>query len=460
MRPQKKIAIQHDPGGNPVPVDRRYSLACGLPGILFVALAGLLLFGTASAAQTAPWVPTSDEVVLQKVPPTSDPRVRQFDVLRAQLRKSPQDMEAALKLAHAYINYGRSTGDARFIGRALAVIDPWLKQSPTPVPVALLHATIKQNRHRFKDARAELQRIVQREPGNAQAWLTLATVAMVQGDLESANHDCVKLASTGGNFMGTVCSASLRALSGHNAQAMALLQLVEDPGPKAPADIKSWVQGLMADVAVRMGDADLAEKHFKQALQWTPGDNFLLADYGDFLLEQGRPAEAARLVRPYSQSDTSFLRLVMAEKAQALPSAARDAKAMQARFAAMDARGSHVYRREEAGFVLHVLNQPDKALKLAQQNWKVQRAPKDVLVYLQAAQAAGKTDAAMPAVRFVERTGLDDARLNPLIKSLRAALTRESSTSDTSPGVTSDLSAQIPRHSGATRSVESGIHRF
>lgn len=422
MRLQQKIATISDSGGNPRPVDRRYSLACGLPGLLFVTLIGLLFFGTVSAAQKAPWVPANDSVVLQQVPQTTDPRVRKFDALRAQLRKNPHDMDAAIKLAHAYIDYGRSTGDARFIGRAMAVIEPWLKSSPAPIPVALLHATIKQNRHHFKAARAELKRIVERAPDNAQAWLTLATVAMVQGDLDVANRACVKLASSGGNFMGTVCTASLRALNGHNAQAMALLQLVEDPGPKAPADIKSWVQGLMADVAVRMGDAKLAEKHFKQALQWTPGDNFLLADYGDFLLDQGRPTEAVRLLKPYSQSDTSFLRRVMAEKALGLPSAAQNGRAMQARFAAMDERGSHVYRREEAGFVLHVLEQPDKALQLAQQNWQVQRAPKDVLVYLQTAQAAGKPEAAMPALRFVERTGLDDARLKPLIESLRKEL--------------------------------------
>ncbi|MGA7298483.1 MAG: tetratricopeptide repeat protein [Rhodanobacteraceae bacterium] len=368
--------------------------------------------------QTAPWVPASDDVVLQEVPPSTDPRVRKFDQLRAQLRSNPNDMHAALTLARAYIDYGRSTGDARFIGRALAVIEPWLKQSPIPVPVALLHATIRQNRHRFKDARAQLQHIVQREPGNAQAWLTLATVAMVQGDLGTANHACIKLASTGGNFMGTACTASLRALSGHNAQAMALLRLIQDPGPKAPADIKSWIQGLMADVAVRMGDAGLAERHFQQALQWTPDDNFLLADYADFLLDQGRPAEAASLVRPYAQSDTSFLRMVMAEKAQGLPAAESDAHTMQERFAAMDERGSHVYRREQAGFVLQVLGQPDQALRLARQNWQVQRAPKDVLVYLQAALAADKPEDAQPALRFVARTGLDDARLTPLITAL------------------------------------------
>ena len=418
MRSRKQSTTQDASGGNPGPSARRFPLARALTGLLFALLVATLVSGPAGATQTDPWVPASDDVVLQHVPPGTDPRVRTFETLRAQLRRNPRNMQAALNLAHAYIDYGRSTGDARFIGRALAVIEPWLKQRTIPVPVALLDATIKQNRHQFKDARTQLQHIVQREPGNAQAWLTLATVAMVQGDLKTANHACIQLASSGGNFMGTACTAALRALNGHNTQAMALLRLIEDPGPRAPADIKSWVQGLMADVAVRMGDADLAERHFRKALQWTPGDNFLLADYADFLLAHNRPGDAATLVRPYVDSDTSFMRLVMAEKAQGLATASSDAQAMQARFAAMDARGSHVYRREQAAFVLQVLGQPEQALALARQNWQVQRAPKDVLVFLQAALAAGKPEAAQPALQFIARTGLDDARLTPLVTAL------------------------------------------
>lgn len=430
MSLRKSIASLWPSGGHPCPAHRGTYLPHGVSGILLACLLLVMPFRIASA-QSKAWVPASDDVVLQQVPATSDPRVRHFDELRANYRKHPGDLDLAVQLAHAWIDYGRSTGDTRFIGRAMALIDPWMQHSPPPVSVARLAATVQQNRHHFKEARQALRRIVQRDPGNSQAWLTLATVAMVQGDLEAANRACVKLASSGGNFMGTVCTASLRSLSGHNEQAMALLKLVADPGPKAPPEIQSWLHGLMADVAVRMGDAELAEEHFRQALQFTPGDNFLIADYADFLLEEGRPAAAARLVRPYTRSDTSFLRLVMAEKMQGLPEAQADAGRMQQRFAAMEQRGSHVYRREQAGFVLQVLDKPQQALRLAQQNWQVQRAPKDVLVYLQAALAAGDPQAARPAMDFVQRTGLVDARIAPLMQRLRQQPGQSASTGKT-----------------------------
>lgn len=400
--------------------EARRSYGCG---VLRFFLLLLLMPSVAVAAQTdrtTPYIPANADVVLQHVPPTTDPRVRRFEQLRSALKQHPDDVKKVVELAHAYIDYGRSTGDARFLGRAMAVIGPLMTQPDPPIPILLVHATIQQSRHFFKASRAELKHILQRDPGSAQAWLTLATVAMVQGDTDLANHACVQLANTGGNFMGMTCSASLRSLTGHGKQAYALLSLVEDPGPKAPPAIHSWVQGLLADVAERMGKSKLAEMHYKKALQFTPGDNFLVADYGDFLLDQHRPKEVIALVGGNTSSDTSFLRLVLAEQMLGSPKAGKDAAEMRARFEAMDERGSHVYRREEAAFVLQVEHDPQLALKLAQQNWTVQRAPKDVLVYLQAALAANDPAAAQPVLDFLDQTHLDDVRINPLVAKLKA----------------------------------------
>ncbi|MGH8226065.1 MAG: tetratricopeptide repeat protein [Gammaproteobacteria bacterium] len=377
---------------------------------------------TAWAGNRTPYVPNSPDVVLQRVPSATDPRVRRFDQLRAVARQHPKDMKPALELARAYIDYGRSTGNARYLGRALAVIEPWMQQKPAPVPVLLVHATILQSRHYFKDARAELQTILEREPGNAQAWLTLATVAMVQGDYAPANKSCVHLAAVGGDYMGLLCSAELRSLSGHAQQAYGLLSLIEHPGPAVPAAFKAYVEGLMADTAKRMGKADEAEAHYKKALQLTPGDNFLLADYGDFLLDENRPGEAAELVKDYTQSDTSFMRLVFAEHALGSAKTKDDIDEMAARFAAMDRRGSHVYRREQARFVLYLQHDPVRALDLAEQNWTVQRAPKDMRIYLEAALAAGKPEAARPVLALLAKSHLEDPTVDQLAARVKAAL--------------------------------------
>lgn len=392
--------------------------------IAFPVLLALTLNATSAWAgdHRTPYTPASADVVLQRVPASTDPRVRHFDQLRADTRRHPNDMRRATKLADAYIGYGRSTGDARYLGRGMAVIEPWMRQKPVPVPVLLVHATILQSRHFFRAAREELQSLLARDPGNAQAWLTLATVAVVQGDYETANDSCVHLASVGGDFYGQLCTAQLRAVDGHAQQAYVLLSLIEDPGPRAPAAVKAYIEGLMADTAMYLGKPGEAEARFKAALQLTPGDNFLLADYGDFLLDQNRPRDVIALVKDYTESDTSFLRMVYAEAALGSPRAQSDIAAMQARFAAMDQRGSHVYRREEAGFELYLRHDPAGALKLAEQNWTVQRAPKDMRIYLEAALAAGRPQAAQPVLDLIGHSHLQDPKINHLVGQVSLAL--------------------------------------
>jgi hypothetical protein len=76
--------------------------------------------------------------------------------------------------------------------------------------------------------------------------------------------------------------------------------------------------------------------------------------------------------------------------------------------------------REQSAYLLHIKHDPRGALALAEQNWKVQRAPKDVRVYLEAALAAHDPAAAKPVLDFLARTGLSDVTIDPLVAQLQA----------------------------------------
>ena len=75
--------------------------------------------------------------------------------------RSPATSRVAVALANAYLDYGRDTGDARYLGRAQAVIAPWLAKRPAPVDALLVSATILQSRHQFAESRRVLQAILQ-----------------------------------------------------------------------------------------------------------------------------------------------------------------------------------------------------------------------------------------------------------------------------------------------------------
>lgn len=387
-------------------------------------------------ADRPPYVPQSATVVLQRVPPATDPDIRRMRALRQRLHRRPLDMKLATKLAWDYIDFGRHRGDARYLGYADGVIAPWVKGPDTPISIAIINATLLQSRHHFERAQVWLNHIVQRSPVNLQAWLTLASVALVQGNFSLARRACAHTLGAEDRLVSAGCVAQLAAVTGQAAKADHLMNqiLIQEPigamrrvEGAATNGIRAWALGLEADAAKRLGHAAEAEAYFKEALTMTPGDNFLIADYADFLLDEGKPQEALSLVKNYRQSDTSFLRRVLAEQALHNPYASKDASIMAERFKAMDIRGSHVYRREQVRFVLHIQHDPNRALKLAQQNWRVQRAPWDIRVFFEAALAAGKPKAALPAWKLYQKSGLQDPHIAALAGRLKADMEGEAS---------------------------------
>jgi Tfp pilus assembly protein PilF len=388
---------------------------------LLVAIGWLLAMPCIAGPET-PYVPARDDIVLQTVASISDPRVRAFGALRTALNQDPHDVARAVKLSEAYLDYGRDMGDARYLGRAEAVIAPWLAQSPAPIPALLVHATILQSRHYFAEAREQLNSILGRDNDNAQAWLTLASVAQVQGDMRGARRACAHLLTSSDPLIPGACLSSLNAVTGNAENAYRVLTTLWPQARAEPVVIQSWIQGILADTAKYLGEAAAADQHYRLALQLTPEDNFLLADYGDFLLDQKRPQEAFDLLKNESQSDTSFLRQVYAEAALGVPQAVTDTQQMASRFAALEIRGTRTYLREQAGFELYLLHHPQRALELAQQNWSIQHAPEDMRVFLEAALAAGKPQAAQPVLDELATTHLQYPVLVGLAAQVRAKI--------------------------------------
>ena len=370
----------------------------------------------------APYLPSSDSEDLQDVPSTRDPAVMEMKSLRSMLDATPHGLPAAIHLAGAYVDYGRQVGDAHYAGYAEAVIAPWMAQAHPPPSVLLTQATILQYRHQFSDARELLQRTLAVDRNNAQAWLTLATLDMVQGDYPAAGKDCSQVTANAGLELGLACSANLRSYTGQARQSLALLQQAEAGGDKVPVSYQAWVQGLMAEAAERLGDWPLAENHYLSALKLLPQDNFLLVAYADFLLDRARPKEVLTLLADRAQSDTAFLRLALAQSALHNEQAGRYVWIMAARFEALTLRGSDFFGREQARFALELQHDPRTALDMARRNWQVQREPWDTRLLLEAAKAAGQPQAAADALNFVRKAKLEDPVIEPLARELQARL--------------------------------------
>jgi len=372
------------------------------------------------ASTRAAYVPERDDEALQQVPAASNPAVRRMSALRSQLAADPANLRLATELARTYVDFGREVGDAHYAGYAEAVLAPWMARSEPPVNVMVIQATILQFRHEFAAARALLKQALRREPKDAQAWLTLATLDMVQGDYAAAASGCTQVVRGGQIFLGTACTASLYSYTGRARESVALLSALAGRSPTASPALSAWIYGLLAESCERLGDWAGAEANYRKALSHEPNDNFLLVAYADLLLDRNRPAEVLPLLANFSQSDTAYLRLALAQAVLKSSEASRFAWTMGARFDALAQRGSDYFGREQVRFALHLQRDPRSALAFAQKNWEVQRAPWDARVLLEAARAAGDPQAAAPVLAFVRETRLEDPVIDALVREIES----------------------------------------
>lgn len=385
---------------------------------LWPVLACLFLL---SALHAAPYVPANDAQVLERLPfKANDPVARELVQLRAALQRNPRDVEVAVQLGRRYFELVAAEGDPRYIGYAQAALAPWWDLPAPPVEVQVLRASLRQFRHDFSGALADLNQALAREPRHPQARSLRAIIHIVQARYNEARSDCAALREVASELIALGCESMVQGLTGQAAQAYAALSKMQAENTGASREERLWVLTRLAEMAQRLGRLDAAEAHFKQALALDVSDTFLLAAYADFLLDQGRASEVVSLLRDKSRSDTLLLRLVFAEQALKLPTARQTANALADRFHAAQLRGDTVHQQEEARFALHVQHDAKKSLGLALENWKVQLEPRDARIVLEAALAAKDPNAAKPVLRWLSENGNEDKTLQRLAQQLKA----------------------------------------
>lgn len=377
-------------------------------------LLGLLLGIALTPAHAATLItPSQDQEVVEVLRERPlDAQERQWRRLRAQARAEPRNLTLALQVATQALSRARRDGDPRWLGQAEAALAPWWQQPQPPAAVRLLRAVILQTTHRFDAALQDLQALTGQEPGNVQAWLTLAAVRQVTGRYDEAAAACQGLAQAGARWHAQACSADLSSLRGEGARASTeLTQLATS----APPGLAPWLSLVRAELAERMGQPEQASRLYQQA--WLQGeDPYTLGAHADFLLDRGQPQEVIQRLKGQERNDALLLRLAEAQAATGDRAATqRSVQTLRARFDAGRERGDRVHLREEARFTLRLLKRPRLALQLAQENWAVQKEPADARIYLEAAKAAGQPDAADPVRRFAREAGWSDARLEGLL---------------------------------------------
>jgi Tfp pilus assembly protein PilF len=386
-------------------------------------LAAVLLALIAGTAAAEPYTPADDSEVLERLPRSlSGSDAAQARGLRARLAQTPRDLPLAIQVAREQIARARREADPRYMGYAEAALLPWYEDPEIPAEVLLLRATIRQNRHDFAGALADLEELLRREPENLQAWLIRSSIETVRGDYERAERSCAPLRRSRPRLVFATCTANAASLRGRAEPSLRALGAALEAEPSAAADVRVWSTTLLAEIAERLGQDEVARTHYRSALAVDAEDSYLLTAYSDFLLRTGAAGEVVTLLEGKQTIDGLLLRLALAYRDRgaagdrgAAEQATRATAELQSRFAAARQRGSAVHQREEAMLALYLLGDADEAVALAVQNWQQQREAIDLGVLLAAARATRAEAAERTARAWVSQNGFEDARLAGLL---------------------------------------------
>ncbi|OHC64273.1 MAG: hypothetical protein A2040_19960 [Rhodocyclales bacterium GWA2_65_19] len=385
----------------------------------FAFLTAALTIAFAISANAAPRRPTADTEVLERLPlRAGDASARELAALRGAMTAAASDPVPAANLAQRYFDLAMARGDPRYVGYAEAVVARF--SEPLPASLRLIRGLLRQYRHDFDGALDDFAGALALDPDLAVANAWRAAIYLVQANYAAAQKECDALQRRGRSTLHGGCVGLVQAYGGQLAAAYGTLQ--QALATSGDADSRLWLLTRLGEVAAWRGQLELAEKHYREALSIGRDDGYLLAAWADFLLDSGRPAEVIRHLAGWESSDILLLRLAEAEAALKSPAAARLARLLDDRFGAAKQRGDTTHRAEEARYQLRLRGNSAEALRLAAENYRVQREPRDARVLLEAAIATGDTAAAQAVRDWLRSSGFEDARLRRLGQELCEAV--------------------------------------
>jgi len=398
-----------------------------MSSVRFLLVVLLALFGWPCVPFAAPHVPSADSVVVEQLPlRAQDPASRELNRLRSKWRQDPQNPALAAELARAYFEQAVSEGDPRYLGYAQAALKPWWSATEPPPVVRLVRGMVLQFSHRFPEAIKDLTEVSRLEPNNAVAWSWLAAIYLVTADYAKAREACNRLTPLAAELAVVGCQTYVDSLTGRAKVGLERLSTSLRQQPRADPALRLWALTRMAEISERLGEYRLAEQHFRAALALDVRDTYLLAAYSDYLLDRGRPAEVLTLLKDFPRADTLLLRLALAARDTGSPDAAKYQQEMRERFDAARRQGDALHEKEESRFARSLLKENQRALALAESNYRIQREAADARALLEASIACRSPQSAEPVLQWMAQNRVESTVLQSLAQQVRAIRATES----------------------------------
>ncbi len=403
---------------NPIVAARRTPAAAMMKRTNWVAMSVLAVLGGCQAppeTKVIQAVPTTAQAQqAREAPPRLPELALGFDASNApeiaaaqeQLRRQPQEQQAYIALATAFLRAARSEGAAH---RAYArdVIEVGLARTERAPRLRLLSAMLLLDDHRFEQVIVAANALTGALPYDPTPHLLIGDASLELGryaDAETSFEAAIDLRPDLRSYNRV---GYMRWLYGDFEGAVGALELALDSGSARDPESMAWCFADLGAMYLRRGEVEPARKAGERALSLVPSYSPALSLQGRTLREAG-DLEAARevlaIAAEQSSSAESILWVVELDRALG-----RDAEAASGLRDAL-AMAEHD-PRPVAHFLARHGERPVQALALAEQELEARQNIWSWDTLAIAAARAGKTTRAAEALAKAQALETDDAEM-------------------------------------------------
>jgi tetratricopeptide (TPR) repeat protein len=338
---------------------------------------------------------------------------------QSRVAADPDDPLAYNRLAAAYVQKARESGDLSYYGLAEKAAQRSLQllpRGPSAAVAAALLAAVHLARHEFAEALGRARQASQSDPGEPTPYAIAGDALAELGEYEEAAQAYGRIANLDGPQGADSRLAYLKFLKGDSRGAIASMQravtLVSSGTPRG--EPVAWARAQLGELYFQVGDLAEAERALTGSLSAAPGYHRALAGLARVRVAQGRDREAVDL---YGKA---LAVIPLPEYAAALGDVhARAGRTAEANrqyalveyIGRLSALNQVVYNRELALFYADHRRRLPEALDLARRELEVRRDiyTWDVLAW--ALYQNGRAAEAATAMVKALRLGTRDARL-------------------------------------------------
>jgi len=219
-----------------------------------------------------------------------------IDAMTAELRESPTNSTAAIRLADALLRQARVLNHDGLPLRAEAVLDRVLHANPSDYLARRMRATVYLAQHRFREALAEARRCraIRKDDDVIDGIIGDASIEL--GDYAAAFSAFDRMMLSRPDAASYARVSYARELQGDLAGAIGLMSMADAATSAHDPEAQAWHASQLGHLHLAGGDLAAARREYLRAENLFPGYPLVRSGLAQIDLASGRPADAlARL---------------------------------------------------------------------------------------------------------------------------------------------------------------------